>query len=173
MDDLKQIWGVHDNIGILEIAGRTAVMFVYLMVLLRFTGMRPFGKGNIFDNILTILLGAVLARGIVGATPFVSAMASGVVLVIIHFILSKITFFSRWLGRHIKGEKQLLYKDGDYVTDALQKTNVTKHDIEANLRIQCQMDSLAAIKEIYLERTGELSFVKKDAATEFKDENAG
>jgi hypothetical protein len=46
----------------------------YNPVLCTLSGMRPFGKGNAFDNIIIILLGC-LSRGVVGATPFFSAVA--------------------------------------------------------------------------------------------------
>src|ERR1043165_1576056 len=97
--DITEIWGNNDNIGPLEIAARSVVMFVYLTILLRISGMRPFGKGDVFDNILTFLLGAVVARGIVGATPFISACVSGIVLVGIHTLLSKLTIYNKLIGR--------------------------------------------------------------------------
>ncbi|MDQ6608361.1 MAG: hypothetical protein M3Y85_00875 [Bacteroidota bacterium] len=74
--NILEIWGVNEKIGPLEIAERSVVMFLCVLILLRFTGMRPFGKGDTFDDVLTILLGAVVARGIAGAAPFISALAS-------------------------------------------------------------------------------------------------
>ena len=159
--DITDIWGTNENIGPLEIAARSAVMFVYMILLLRMTGMRPFGKGDVFDTILTILFGAVLARGIVGATPFISAMVSGFVLVGIHFLLSRLTFYNKWIGRRIKGRNYLLYSNGNFNEENMRKTNITQNDIEEEMRINCQSSSMEKIKEVYLERTGEVSFVKK------------
>lgn len=159
--DLTTIWGNKDSIGPLEIAARSAVMFAYLILLLRFTGMRPFGKRDVFDNVLTILLGAVLARGIVGATLFVSALVAGLVLAGLHYLLAKFTYFSKKFGGLVKGERYRLFSEGKYDEAAMRKTTITVHDVEEELRINCQKDSLAEIKEVYLERTGEVSFVKK------------
>ena len=159
--DLTQIWGNKEDIAPLEIAARSASMFIYMIILLRLTGLWPFGKGDVFDDILTILFGAVLARGIVGATPFVSAMVSGFILVGTHYLLSKLTFYNKWLGRSIQGRSYLLYRDGKFDKRNMQKTNITEHDIQEELRINVQKDSLDNIQEVYLERTGEISFVEK------------
>ena len=159
--DITQIWGNKDVIGPLEIASRSVVMFVYMIVLLRMTGMRPFGKGDVFDDVLTILFGAVLARGIVGATPFVSAMVSGLVLIGTHYFFGKLTFYSKQFGRLVKGQKFLLFKEGTFDEKNLKKTSITKEDMMEELRINTQKDALTDIKEVYLERTGEVSFVKK------------
>jgi uncharacterized membrane protein YcaP (DUF421 family) len=158
--DITQIWGNKDAIGPLEIAARSAVMFVYMIVLLRITGMRPFGKGDAFDSVLTILFGAVLARGIVGATPFISAMVSGVVLIGLNFLCSKLTFYNKNAGRLLKGARHLLYKDGVFLKKNMQKASITEEDMMEELRTNVQADDLSNIKEAYSERTGKVSFVK-------------
>ena len=159
--DITEIWGNKDAIGPLEIVARSIVMFVYMIILLRLSGMRTFGKGDVFDDILTILYGAVLARGIVGATPFVSAMASGAALVGVHVAFSKLSFYSKRFGRLVKGQPLVLYKNGRFEKKNMEKTNITEHDIMEELRINLQKDELTEVEEVLLERTGEVSFVKK------------
>src|SRR6476469_8942252 len=109
MMDLTQIWGIKEEISIGETIARAAVMFILMIIMIRLSGMRSFGKGDVFDNILTILLGAVLARGIVGATPFLSAVAGGITIMVIHNILSNFSFFYKWIGRVVKGKSFILY----------------------------------------------------------------
>lgn len=163
--DLRNIWGFIDNIGIGEIAARAAAMFVIMMVMLRLTGMRSFGKGDVFDNVLTVLLGAVLARGIVGATPFFSAVAGGITLMLIYALLSRLSFYNRLLGRVIKGQCLLLYNNGEFVQDNMKKADITRHDIDEQLRINLKTGTLEEVEKIYFERTGEISFVKKGPAS--------
>jgi hypothetical protein len=45
-----------------------------------YAGLRTFAKQSTFDNIIVILLGAVLARGVVGASPFWSTVGASVVM---------------------------------------------------------------------------------------------
>lgn len=159
--DLRQIWGTHEEISLLECAARAAVMFVLMIIMIRLSGMRSFGKGDVFDNILTILLGAVLARGIVGATPFLSALAGGITIMVIHNLLSNLSFYYHWIGRAVKGKCMLLYKDGELNRKNMSIANISEHDIFEQLRLTLNTNSLDEVEEIYFERTGKVSFVKK------------
>jgi uncharacterized membrane protein YcaP (DUF421 family) len=45
----------------------------------------------------------------------------------------------------------------------MKKSNITEADIREALRRTLHMDSLDSISEVYLERTGEISFVMQKA----------
>jgi len=166
MEFMNEWWGINENISPLEIAARSAVMFVVALLLMRIAGMRPFGKGEPFDNIITFLIGGILSRGVVGATPFFSTVASMVVIILIHQLMARLSVYSKWFGARVKGEKILLYKDGNFLKKNMNRVNITEHDILEDLRISVQLNSLERIKEAYMERTGQLSFVKKEEADE-------
>lgn len=161
MDFLTEWWGIVDNISPLEVAARATAMFVIMLVLLRFTGMRSFSKGSVFDNVIIILLGAVLGRGVVGGTPFFSALIGGIVLLIIHKFISKLTFYNKWAGRHIKGQPTLLYENGKFLYNNMKECDITEHDILEELRINCRCKHLDGFAEVYMERSGKISFIKK------------
>jgi uncharacterized membrane protein YcaP (DUF421 family) len=165
--ELTEIWGLDDNIGIWEIMARASVMFVIMLIMIRLSGMRSFGKGDVFDNILTILLGAVLSRGIVGATPFFSAVAGGVTIMVIHYLFSSLSFFDRWIGKVVKGKWLCLYQNGEFEWENMKTAHITRHDIEEQLRVRLHTNSMDDVKEIYFERTGKLSFI---TASQKRDE---
>ena len=123
--------------------------------------MRSFAKGSVFDNVIIILLGAVLGRGVVGGTPFFSALAGGIVLLLIHKSISRLTFYNKWAGRQLKGNPTLLFKDGDFLYDNMKECDITEHDILEELRLNCQCKSFDGIYEVYMERSGKFSFIKK------------
>jgi uncharacterized membrane protein YcaP (DUF421 family) len=160
MKFLNDWWGINENIAPLEIAARSAVMFLVALLLIRVTGMRPFGKGESFDKIITFLIGAILSRGVVGATPFFSTIVSMIVIIAIHKILSKLSVYHHWFGEKVKGKPVTLYKDKQFVKKHMLSTNMSEHDIQEELRLQCQTDSLEKIREIKMERTGKVSFIK-------------
>jgi len=161
MEFMNNWWGINENISPLEIAARSAVMFIIALLLIRMAGMRPFGKGDGFDKIITFLIGAILSRGVVGATPFFSTVVSMIVIILIHKLLAKLSIYSKWFGAKVKGERILLFKDGMFLDGNMNRANVTQHDILEDLRLTTQSESLEKIKEAYMERTGEISFVKK------------
>ena len=162
MKFMNNWWGINENISPLEIAARSAVMFVIALLLMRMAGMRPFAKGVPFDNIITFLIGGILSRGVVGATPFFSTVASMIVIIVIHKALAKLSIYSKWFGKQVKGERVLLYRDGMFMEKNMQEANITQHDILEDLRLEVQLDSLDKIQEAYMERSGKISFVKKE-----------
>jgi uncharacterized membrane protein YcaP (DUF421 family) len=55
----------------------------------------------------------------------------------------------------------LLYQNGQFLQANMSKANITKQDILKELGFECQSNSLEPIAEVYIERTGKISFVKK------------
>ena len=161
MEFLNNWWGINENITPFEIAARSAVMFVVALLLLRIAGMRPFGKGESFDRIITFLIGAILSRGVVGATPFFSTIMSMIIILFIHRILSLFSVYSKWFGEKIKGKHIVLYNKGQFLEENLKSTSISHEDIMEELRMKCQTDSLDLINTVLMERTGEISFIKK------------
>jgi uncharacterized membrane protein YcaP (DUF421 family) len=163
MKFLNQWWGINENISPLEIAARSAVMFVVALLLIRMAGMRPFGKGEPFDQIITFLIGGILSRGVVGATPFIPTVVSMIVIILVHKVFAKLSIYNKWFGAKVKGEKILLYRDGNFMPENMRKVNITEHDILEDVRLQLQSADLNKVTEVYLERTGKISFIKKEA----------
>jgi len=162
MKFLNDWWGINENISPLEIAARSAVMFIAALLLIRLAGMRPFGKGEPFDQIIAFLIGGILSRGVVAATPFVPTIVSMIVIILVHKLFAKLSIYNKWFGAKVKGEKVLLYRDGTFLKDNMNRVNITEHDIMEDLRLEVQLGNLDKIQEAYMERTGKISFVKKD-----------
>lgn len=161
MDQLKNYWGINEDLGLIELSLRALAMFGIALALLRLSGMRPFGKGSAFDNVIIFLLGGILSRGVVGATPFFSTIAGAIVLLIAHRLLAWASFESRGAGKVFKGRETLLYSDGIFHEKTLRLHGISVNDIEEQLRIKTQFESVKQVDEVYLERNGEISFVKK------------
>jgi uncharacterized membrane protein YcaP (DUF421 family) len=158
---LNDYWGLNENITPLEIAARAAAMFIITLILLRVYGMKPFGKENSFDTIITFFIGGILVRGIIGATPFFSTIAAAIVILLVHKIIAKLSFYSKFFGYLTKGENRVLFEHGRFCDANMQSEDVTEHDIREALRDTMQIDSLDKVEKVYLERTGRLSFIKK------------
>jgi uncharacterized membrane protein YcaP (DUF421 family) len=162
MKFMNEWWGIHQNISPLEIAMRSAVMFIVALLLMRITGMRPFGKGEPFDQIIAFLIGGILSRGVVGATPFMSTIMSMVVILLIHKLLAKLSIYSKWFGGVVKGKKLLLYSNGQFLRKNMNSVDITENDIFEDLRLELNSANMDKIQEVYMERTGKISFIKKE-----------
>jgi uncharacterized membrane protein YcaP (DUF421 family) len=134
----------------IQVSVRTLLMFFISIILLRIGGIRIFGRKSAFDDVVAVVLGAILSRGIVGATPFGTVVASGA------WICIRKPLFSRWMN----GKPILLYNDGELLTDNLRKCSLSEKDILESLRLQESQETLDEIKSVYMETSGRISFVR-------------
>jgi len=159
--DIKDLFGSGEHLTALQMSVRAFIMFFIALVLIRFGGMRIFGKRTAFDNILVIMLGAVLARGVVGASPFFSTVAASAVMVIVHKILAFLALKHIWVGKIVKGIHRSLYKNGEMNTRNMRISAISKDDLMEGVRMQINSNSLEDVKEAYIEKNGQVSIVKK------------
>jgi uncharacterized membrane protein YcaP (DUF421 family) len=113
------------------------------------------------DNVLTILLGAILSRAIVGASPFLPILCSALTLTFLYRVFAGLAFYSKWIGRMVKGSSQVLYKDQKLMEENMKKAMITNHDLMEGIRINSNLNSLDKIDTVYVERNGEISVIKK------------
>jgi len=111
--------------------------------------------------VLRILLGAVLSRTIVTASPFFGTLLAGTVLVVLHRVLAIAAYHSDFVGSLIKGEPRVLAQQGMLLQEELRKTNISEKDLHEGLRDAANIDSLAEAEMVRLERNGKISVVKR------------
>jgi len=159
--DIKELFGSGEHLTSLQMAVRAFIMFFITLALIRFAGMRIFGKRTAFDNILVIMLGAILARGVVGASPFFSTVAASGVMVVVHKILALLALRYVWVGKIVKGIHRSLYKDGELNTKNMRIAAISKDDLMEGVRMQIHGNSLDGVKEAYIEKNGHVSIIEK------------
>lgn len=71
------------------------------------------------------------------------------------------TFKGEDIESIMKGKPVLIYKNGKFLKDRMREANITTGEIFEDLRVEQQTDSLKDISEIFVEKTGEISFIKK------------
>ncbi len=156
---MGDVWGAGESLTAGQMALRAAVMFAAMLVLVRLGGVRMFGRKSAFDNVVTIMLGAVAARGIVGASPFLSTIAAAAALVAVHRLLGFASV--RWpsFDRLLNGRHVCLYRDGRLHRASLTATSITNEDLHESLRLETQGEDLGRMRAAFLERNGRISFV--------------
>jgi uncharacterized membrane protein YcaP (DUF421 family) len=161
MEILIKVFGEGKDLTMLQMSARAFVVYLIALALIHISGKRTFGKKSAFDTTITIVLGAVLSRAIVGASPFLPTIAGSLTLVVIHRILGLIILDNKTAGKFLKGEKIILYEDGKVNEGNLRKCLMTHDDLMSDVRLKANDNSLKNISEIYMENSGELSVVKK------------
>ena len=160
--DFNHLFGTDGNLGPLQMGFRAFVMFFITLILIRIGGMRIFGKKSAFDNIIIIMLGAVLARGVVGASPFFSTVIAATVMVIIHRVLAILSMKFIWIGKIVKGIHRTLYEDGEMKNRNMALVSISKDDLMEAVRLQINKNSLDVVDIITIEKSGELSVIEKE-----------
>ncbi len=158
--NLQEIFGTGEQLTALQMAARAFVMFFIALTLIRIGGVRIFGRNTAFDNILVIMFGAILARGVVGASPFFSVVAAATSMVLIHKILGWLAFRYHWVGMIVKGIHRPLYNNGKFNWKNMQKTLISKDDLMEGVRMEIHSDTLDQVKEATIEKDGKISIVK-------------
>jgi uncharacterized membrane protein YcaP (DUF421 family) len=163
---MEQLFGLHaTNLQTSQMIARAIFVFLSALLLIRIAGVRSLGKQTVFDHLTTIMMGAMLGRAIVAVEqPFFGSLATVAVIMLLHRLIAWITFLSKKAGMLFKGESILLIKNGRRHYSNMQKTNITMEDITEALRRYAGSANLDEIKEVHLERSGEISFVKKETA---------
>lgn len=161
---LDFLFGLHvdsHSITAVQMMTRAMLIFFATLALLRLSGKHTFGGSTAFDMVVKIMLGAVLSRAVVAASPFWGTLLAGLVLVVLHRLLAWASFRSKWVGQLVKGEALQLLANGQPLPDQLSKVSISEKDLLEGLRENSNLSSLDQAEAMYLERNGNLSVVKK------------
>ena len=165
-ETLDYLIGPHADshtITTMQLVVRAFIVFFATLVMLRLSGKHTFGGNTAFDLVVKIMLGAVLSRAVVAASPFGGTLLAGLVFVGLHRLLAWAAFRSEWVGRLVKAEATLLVRRGHVLPDKLRQTHLSEKDLLEGLHEQSNLASLDQVEAMYLERDGSLSVVKKQS----------
>ncbi|MFL5752013.1 MAG: DUF421 domain-containing protein [Bacteroidia bacterium] len=153
--------GEGKDLSMFQMGIRTILIFIFALVAIRFSGRRSFGMRSPFDNVVSILLGAILSRVITGASPFFPTIGSALLLAMLHRAFAWVSLKSDAFGRLVKGDQVLIYKEGEFIRRNMNKCLITFKDLEEGLREELNNDQMDNVDRIYVERSGKISVVKK------------
>lgn len=161
MELLIKIFGEGKDLNALQMSSRGVVMFFVALILIRISGRRSFGVRTPLDNIITISLGAVMSRAIVGASAFVPVIVCCLVIVLLHRLFGWLIAHSKAFGRFIEGDKMVLFENGKFQQEAMKKALVCQEDIMQGVRKSALTEDMNKLDKVYMERNGEISSLKK------------
>lgn len=161
MEILDDIWGKGNTLTSLQMGCRAIVIFIIALLLIRLSGRRSFGMKTASDNIIVILLGAILSRAVVGASPFLPIVTASFIIAFSHRLLSYIKVIIKDSGKWIDGKKILLYDEGEFLLKNMHRALVSYEDILQAVRLSAGNEDFSQISKIYMEQNGEMSIIKK------------
>lgn len=140
-----------------QVLARTVVVFFYVLLLLRVAKRRFLGQKDPLDILLAFLLASMISRAINGSAPFVTSLASGLLLVVLHRCLTRLCYASPRFEQLVKGRAEELVRDGRVLPEVLSRHALSNEDFRADLRLSARTNDVAAVKCARLERNGRMS----------------
>ena len=161
MEWIQTLFSQTTELTVLQMSIRGIVVFIVAIIILRIAGKRTFGKQSAADNVIMIMLGAILSRAVVGTSPFLSTIIASFAIVLFHRALAWLSMHHHAIGLLTKGEPLSLFKDGKENPENIGKSLLSKKDLMEGVHLQVNSNSLDDIEEILLERNGKISVIKK------------
>src|SRR4051794_23038342 len=136
-DILDQALGLSlksEQLGFGHMAARAALMYLALIVLVRFAKKRFLGEATAFDYILVVLIGAVAGRALTGGAPYFASLFGVFVLIAMHWLFSAMSQRSQAFSSFIKGHATTIITEGTVDKDAMAKAHMSSDDLDEDLR---------------------------------------
>jgi uncharacterized membrane protein YcaP (DUF421 family) len=144
-----------------ELILRSAVVYGFLLLLLRLTGKRQVGQLAPFDLVLLLVLSNAVQNSMNGGdNSLIGGLISAFVLVGLNQIVGIATFRSKRLEALIEGRPQILVHNGRLFDEVLCSAKLTHHELNAALR-QSGCANISEVQAAILENNGSISVVAK------------
>jgi uncharacterized membrane protein YcaP (DUF421 family) len=153
--------GKATELTLFHISLRALLIFIIGLALVRIGDRRSLSEKTAFDAIFIVLIGSMLSRAINGTAPFLTTIAAGVVLMVIHRVCAFGACKSHAFGKLLKGQPVTLVRHGQIDRAQMRRSLVSEHDLEEDMRLDAKTEDLSDIETARLERSGDISFIKK------------
>jgi uncharacterized membrane protein YcaP (DUF421 family) len=148
----------------MDIAIRSIVLYLFVVVVMRVAGRREISSLNAVDLVLLIVMGDAIQQGltqddysVTGAVIVVSTFA------VLQVFVSYLAYRSKRARRLLEGSPVVLIDDGELLTGNLKRQRLTPDDVAEEMRLQ-QIVSYEDVRWGILEANGRISFIEKDGA---------
>ncbi|GGB09317.1 DUF421 domain-containing protein [Macrococcus hajekii] len=136
--------------------------YVSLIIVLRISGKRTLTKLNAFDLIVTVALGSILASIMTSKDIAISqGLAAFLTLIVLQYILTKLSVYSSSISKVIKSSPSLLYYGDEFLHENLKKERILEKEIFQAVRSSGHA-SMEDIQLVILETDGTLSIIKSE-----------
>ena len=160
---LNYLLGLDDsNLEPYQMVIRAAFVFFLVLAYVRTGGLRMVGRQSAFDTLTALMLGAILGKAVVSHDSFLGTLLAALVIMILHRFVAWITFKSSWVGSIIKGKPILLFQNKKPLMKNLSRVHITENDLKEAVRKNMNVDDMSQVKEIYMDRSGEISVIKNE-----------
>ncbi len=160
---LAEVFSHPDLPGALAIAGKTAVIYIAMILGLRLLGKRELGQLSIYDLVLIIVISNSVQNAMVGSdTTLLGGLVAALTLLIMNRGSTWFMVHSNTARKWLEGEPALIVRDGKLLKSQMQKEGITTAYVMAAMR-EHGIGELDQVQMAVLEVDGSISIVPKEA----------
>jgi uncharacterized membrane protein YcaP (DUF421 family)/DNA-directed RNA polymerase subunit RPC12/RpoP len=140
-----------------EVIFRSAVMFIVLLITLKYTGKRGVRQLSVFETVIVIALGS--AAGDPMFYEDVGILHAFIVFGVVLFLYRTVTWFTgknKRFEEFIEGKTECIISEGKFSPTTFNKESLAQDEFFAELRLR-SVEHLGQVRNAYLETTGEVS----------------
>ncbi|HEY6350606.1 MAG TPA: YetF domain-containing protein [Candidatus Angelobacter sp.] len=146
----------------LQIAARTTVIYLLVLVGIRLTGKREVGQMTPFDLTLLLLLSNSVQNAMTGPdNSLLGGVVAAVVLLVLNYLLADLSGINRRFRSVIQGSPTLLIHSGQLIVAHCAKEHVTIDEVQRALR-EHGIGTISEVALAVLEVDGSISVLKYD-----------
>ncbi len=160
---LAEVFSCPDGMTLLGIVGRTAVIYLLIVLAMRLLGTRALGRMSAHDFVLVVVLANAVQNALVGGdNTLVGGLVSALVLLLLNFGLTWVLNHFPRLERHLVGEPAVLVSDGKVRWECLRREGINRDELMAGLR-EHGVTGVDDVRLAVLEVDGTISVVPREA----------
>ena len=152
----------HVGTPLWEIALRTTIVYLVILVGLRLFGKRQLGQVSVGDLVMILLIANAVQNAMVGVdVSLIGGLTAALVLLVLNFLVVR-GLGSTPLGeRVLEGSPTLLVKDGRMMDAGLRREGLAREEVEVAIREHGIADE-SGVRAAYLEPDGTISVIPID-----------
>lgn len=147
--------------GLLRVVVTGTLGYAGVVFFLRASGKRTLSKLNMFDFIITVAFGSILAALMLSdSVALAEGLTAFAVLIALQFAVTWTSTRWRAFADLVKAEPRLLFRNGAFLSDAMRNERVSKEEVNAAIRAASIGDA-ALVAAVILETDGSLSVIPR------------
>jgi uncharacterized membrane protein YcaP (DUF421 family) len=149
------------SIPIWEFIFRGAVVYIFLLVLLRLTGKRQVGQLATIDLVLLLILSNAVQNSMNGGdNTLIGGLISALTLIALNHLVGAATSSSKAIEMFVEGRPQVLVHNGRIYGDVLRRSQLTRNELDAAIR-SAGCSAVDSVHVAILENNGSITVLPR------------
>lgn len=144
---------------------RAAVVYCFLLLVLRLAGKRTLAQVTTFDFVLLLIISEAVQQALIDDdNSMTNAMIVVTTLVAINILMSLLKQRWKFIERLLEDIPLVIVADGKPLRERMDKERIDMDDVLDAARESHGLEDLTQIKHAILERSGKISIIPREGA---------